>query len=307
MIAWHAMLRGVLLCLCLALSAAPSRGFAQAREGATGLGRPTPSQPAAPAPLPAPATTATPLPSPADAAMTVPFAGTTPGSYGATDGDVIARLESIDGHMQSLAARRGSSIGSGVVNLLMGGTYIGIGAYAAHHGGGQIAGYFYLTGGATVLSAGVYFGLQPNPRRAYDHLQQLRVDPMLDPRAQLVRAERLFGSMARRRMASRYVQGTLSLGITVGSLPILFGHGGFDASNGFDWLIAASAGIGLVDALTTMFQRTEEERRWRMYQRFADNHGGEAVLVPEAPRLRYQGVSAVGSPAGGFGVARFAF
>ncbi len=261
--------------------------------------------------MPPPPTVA--LPTPADAARTLPL----PVSAPATDGQapdpvevsIDARIDNLDDHISALAARRTNTVGGGVVALLMGGTYIGLGAYAGKNGYGSIARYFYLVGGASVVSAGVNFGLQPNPERAYDRLQLIRADAELAPSARLAGAEHLLSNLARRRMASRYIQGALDLGLVVGSMPVLFGDGGFDPSDGFDWIVATSAGIGAVQALTTMFRRSEEERRWRMYRNFAERHGGDGVFVSSSlrPRLRMAGFGGGPAPGGGAISATFIF
>lgn len=311
MLACPAMFRVVPLITLVALLG--STANAQSNEGAQGLARPTPSivTPTTPSP-------AAPLPTPADVARSLPPVGASesgtilptqlpPTTQVTADGNVEARLDSLDGHLSSLAARRTSAASGAVVNLLMGGTFIGLGVYAARNGGSDISGYFYLSGGASIASAGVQLGLQPNAQRAYERLQALRVDTTIDTGTRLARAESLLGSMARRRMASRYLQGGIGLGITVGSLPILLGRDGFDTKDTFDWLIAASAAIGLVDAMTTMFQRTEEERRWRMYQSFASRHGGQSILSDASSRLRFGGLTPMPMARGGGAAARFIF
>lgn len=306
------MLRAATLVSGLLLIASSALG--QAGEGATGLSRPAPHPSSPGTSLPTPtqgapqnAPESGPLPNPTDAARGIyPAAPPLPSPVSA-DGNVEARLDALDGHLTALAARRTSNIGGSVVSMLMGGTFIGLGVYASRNGGDPISGYFYLTGAASVASAGLQIGLQPNQQRAYDRLQAIRLDPTLDPAARLARAEPLLGNMARRRMASRYLQGMISLGMTVGALPILLGGDGFRTSESYDWLIALSAGIGLIDAMTTMFQRSEEERRWRMYLRFAGSHGGQAVFSEAPTRLRFSGVSAIPLPNGTIGAATFRF
>lgn len=312
MVAWPAMQRGASVLASLVLSAALglacARAGAQSSESAVGLSRPTPPTAAPPTAAPqAVPDTSPPLPSPGDAARSLPLPPPPGPRAVASDGNVDARLASLDGHLSSLAARRGSSAGGAVVSLLMGGSFIGLGVYASRSGESFISSYFYLSGAGAVASAAIQLGLQPNPQRAYLRLQSMNVDASLDTVTRLARTEQLLSGMARKRMAARYLQGAIGLGMTVGSLPILLGGDGFHSADTFDWLIVLSAGIGLVDALTTMFQRSEEERRWQMYQRFAETHGGQAVFSAAPSGLSFAGVRGLRTPGGGGVAARFIF
>lgn len=224
------------------------------------------------------------------------------------DDAIDARLDALDDHLSSLGARRSSGVGGGVVTMILGGTYIGLGVYANRNDEPTIARYFYISGIANVLNAGIGFGLQPNTERAYTRFTAIREDESLAPTERLRRSESILRSIARRRMASRFVQGGINLTVTAISLPFLFGSDGFEKTDAFDWIVTVSATISAVDAITTMVQRSEEERRWRMYRDFASRHGGDAVFTADArPRLRFRSIAVSPIPGGGYGGAAFIF
>lgn len=192
--------------------------------------------------------------------------------------------------------------------MLMGGAYIGIGVYANREGESSLAKYFIISGVANLLSAGVGFGLQPNTERAYTRFSAIREDATLAPEERLRQGEAILHSLARRRMASRFVQGGLNLTVTAISLPFLFGSDGFSKDSAFDWIVSVSAIISAVDAVTTMVQRTEEERRWRMYRSFVERHSEAGALLTESrPRLVLRDVAAAPIPGGGYARAVFTF
>lgn len=294
-----------LLPALLVLLVAQPRALAQyENEGPDGLAVP----PVATHPLTPPSPAANALPTPAQTARAYADPTTVAAPSAPPAGSAVAlRLDMLDGQLSSLGARRNSGVGDGVVTMLLGGTYIGLGVYANRNGGGPIATYFYLAGAGSLASSAVHFGLQPNAERAYTRFQSLAGDPNLDPNRRLELSEDILHSMAKRRMAARFVQAGINLGITVGSIPVLLGNDGFSSSSGLDWIIVASSGIGVVNAITTMIQRTEEERRWRMYRQFADNHPTEGITSDSRPRLRLDTFAVAPSPAGGIAVARFVF
>lgn len=277
-------------------------------ENAQGLAEP-PAGPATVVPTVVPETTSgvpasdtstllppvAPLPSPADAASTM-MSG---------DPAIDGRMRLLDNHLSLLASRRSGGIGDGLVTLLLGATYTGLGVYANRHSSssGNISRYFFVSAAGSFASAGVHFGLQPNAGRMYARFQLIAADTSLTPGERLSHAEQLLHSMARRRMAARYVQSGINIGITLGSLPVLFGSGGFDTGSAFDWMITLSAGISVISAVSTMFQRSEEERRWSAYRAYTTPRPG----FQPATGLRLQSFGAAPIPGGGSAAVRFVF
>lgn len=259
------------------------------------------------------------LPSPSDEPLPPPTSSLSPNLFGSGTllaGPVAgtedefhrARMNLLDQHLSSLGARRTSNIGGGVVTLLMGGAYVGIGVYANRNGEPTFAKYFFISGGASIVSAGVGFALMTNPERAYTRFSAIRDDPSLSSHERLRLSESILESLARRRRATRFTQASIDLAVTAISLPFLLGNDGFDKSNAFDWLITISAVISTVDAVTTMVQRSEEERRYRMYRLYADAHGGdELTATAPPPRLRLAGYGLSPLPGGGIGGVSFIF
>jgi len=224
------------------------------------------------------------------------------------DERISVRLDALDGHLSSLGARRSSGVGAGVITLLLGGTFIGLGVYANRNGAEDVAKYFFLIGVANTISAGIGFGLQPNTERAYTHFSAIRADESLSPSERLRRSEAILHSLARRRMASRFAQGSIDLTVTAVSFPFLLGGDGFDKSNAFDWIITVSSLISAVQAISGMVQRTEEERRWRIYRTFASTHGGDEVFAAvRRPRLEFRDFAIGPVPQGAFGRVGFTF
>lgn len=248
---------------------------AAAQEGAFSLSTPRSMRRPESAPMATPdGYYAAPTPAGVAAALAPDAPYVPPDSLGLSPEDAERRL-SLETHLEALAMHRTSRVGDGLTPLLIGGAYIGIGV-AANRADDPIDRYFWSVGSLNIASGFLYFGLASNPERLYLRFMEA------SPSDQIRLGERTLRTLARKRLASRLLQGGIGVGTTVASLPLLLGGDGFRTDDAFDWVVAVSAGLGLVDSVTTMIRRSEEERRWRNYRGRFEQNSSSAIRTRNA-------------------------
>lgn len=298
---------------------------ARAQEGAAGLSAPTPSSSAAPSEGPRPNATepevrarrAGPVPPPPSTETRVPPAyapyagapssaapaGTTSDLGGISlDPEVASRLRILESDLNTLAARGGNRIMSGVLSMVSGAVSVSVGVLVATSTDADefLPIYLYVFGGTTITRGLLELTLKPDfrePALAFSHTPVRSAE---EAERKLRHGERTLEELADQSQLARIFDGSLATLAGASIIPIYLAPRDFKVDT-FGVFIMLGASVSIVSGLVTLLLPTDAEERWGAYQELNERLAAERARA-RAPST-FLRIRAAASPfPHGFGV-----
>lgn len=170
-----------------------------------------------------------------------------------------------------LAHRESNPILDGVMQTLVGGLMIGIGAGVdgLHQ---PTRNYYYILGASQLARAALSFGIRPDSRGAF-----IQFDTMPENTAEAADRKIAFGSaqlakLARQHRARRLLSNTISIAAGVAPLPFLF-RDGLGIYSGWQILVIATATIDIVSGIVGLAIASPAEKRHRAWNELRERRG----------------------------------
>lgn len=170
-----------------------------------------------------------------------------------------------------LAQRESNPVLDGVMQTLIGGLMIGIGAgvEGLHQ---PTRNYYYILGASQLARAGLSFGIRPDSRGAFTAF-----DAMPESTAELADRKIAFGAaqlnkLARQHRARRLIGNSISIAAGIAPLPFLF-RDGLGIYSGWQILVIATATIDIVSGIVGLAIASPAEKRERAYQELREKRG----------------------------------
>lgn len=170
-----------------------------------------------------------------------------------------------------LAQRESNPILDGVMQTLVGGLMIGIGAgiNGLHQ---PTRNYYYILGASQLARATLSFGIRPDARSAFTQF-----DTMAENTPDTADQKIAFGSaqlakLARQHRARRLLGNTISIAAGVAPLPFLF-RDGLGVYSGWQILVIATATIDIVSGIVGLAIASPAEKRHRAWVELREERG----------------------------------
>jgi hypothetical protein len=183
--------------------------------------------------------------------------------------NIARRLRVLSTNLDGLALRGNSNVGDGITALVSAGVGFTIGAFAKRDGNTAMARYFFIFGSVGIAQAGLAFA-RPSATGYASRFSVMPMSTQEEVLARLEYGERSLHHLARIHRALRFADGSLAVGVSLGTLPLLLGNDGFDSADKWDWIVVVSAGLSATMGIVSLIQRSDAERRWHTYSNMVD-------------------------------------